>query len=500
MLSFRRIAALLLALALTLALCACGSTETNDRRASNEIVVGISQDLDDSLDPHKTVAAGTKEFLFNVFEGLVKPTPDGELIPAVAESFTVSDDQLTYRFTLREGITFHNGAPATAEDVKWSVEHCRDTGFVPALAEVESVSCEDARTVAIRLSQQDSEFLSYLTLAILPRDYTQQDTAPVGTGPFRYVSRTAQQNLVLERYDGYWGEKAKLSRVTYQIFENADSLVLALKSGAVDLYAHLSPVQTAQLSADRFDILEGTMNLVQAVYLNNAVAPLDNETVRQALCCALNREEVFAIVADGHGTALGSSVYPAFRKYFRDDLTDYYTYDPEKARTLLAQAGYPDGFDLTITVPSNYTTHMDTAQVVAEQFRKIGVNVTIEPVEWTSWLSDVYQSRNYQATVVGIDASNMTARALLERYTSASPKNFINYHNDDYDAAFARALAASDDDARTEAYLEMEEILTKTAANVYIQDNCDLVAIRKGLSGYRFYPIYVMDMSTVFYN
>jgi len=109
------------------------------------------------------------------------------------------------------------------------------------------------------------------------------------------------------------------------------------------------------------------MNLVQAVYLNHAYEPLANETVRKALCYALDREQVFDVVADGHGTAVGSSIYPNFRKYFLPELADLYPHDTEKAKAMLAEAGYPNGFDLTITVPSNYQPHMDTAQVVADQ-------------------------------------------------------------------------------------------------------------------------------------
>ena len=236
------------------------------------------------------------------------------------------------------------------------------------------------------------------------------------------------------------------------------------------------------------------------MYLNHAYEPLANDKVREALCYALDREQVFEVVAGGHGTAVGSSMYPNFRKYFLPELADLYPHDVEKAKTLLAEAGYPDGFDLTITVPSNYQPHMDTAQVVAEQFRAIGVNVTIEPVEWASWLNDVYMGRQYQATVVGVDASTLTARAMLERFTSTAGNNFTNYSNEDYDTVFALALAAETDEDATDAYLRCEEILAETAANVYIQDLADLVAVRKGIDGYQFYPLYAIDLSTITYT
>jgi peptide/nickel transport system substrate-binding protein len=443
------------------------------------------------------VAAGTKEVLFNVFEGLVKPTSDGDLVPAVAESYTLSDDLTSYTFKLRSGVKFHNGQDVTMDDVLYSLKRCRDEGYVPALAGADFSGEGD--TLTITLPSPNNEFLAYLTCAIIPADYSEQATAPVGTGPFHFVSRQAQQNVVLERFDDYWGDKAKLDRVTYLIYENPEALVLALKGGAVDLYAHLSVATISQLDAE-FTILEGAMNLVQAVYLNHSYAPLSDVRVRQALCYAFDRQELFDLTAGGRGWPLGSSIYPAFKKYFREDLINLYPHNVERAKALLAEAGYPNGFDLTIKVPSNYGVHVDAGQVAAEQFRAVGINVTVEPVEWTTWVEDVYKGRNFEATICGFDASTMTARAMLERFTTGNSKNFINYSSSDYDAAFADAQSAKSDDVQTRAYLEMEGILANDAANVYIQDLVDFVAMRKGLTGYHFYPIYVMDMSTVHYE
>ena len=523
----RKLLALLLALGLLSAtLCGCGGGSTGTTAESkptdgsnteaqapadaqgaadhpNEITVGIAQDLDESLDPHKAVAAGTKEVMFNVFEGLMKPTPEGDLIPAVAEKYEISDDQLTYTFTIRDGIKFHNGDPVTAEDVGESLARCKNGGDgifeVEAFSNIQHMETADSRSISITLGEPDSEFLSYLTTAVLPAGYDGQDTAPVGTGPFKFVSRAAQDNIVLERFDDYWGEKAYLDKVTYKIIENADSILMSLQSGAVDLFAHLTSTQVAQLG-DEFNIEEGTMNLVQAMYLNHAEKPFDDVRVRQALCYAIDRQQILDLAFDGYGSLIGSSMYPAFGKYFDDSLTNYYTYDVEKAKALLADAGYPDGFAMTITVPSNYQPHLDTAQVIVEQLKQVGITAEILPVTWESWLNDTYMGRQFQATVVGVDASTMTARALLERFTSTAGNNFINYNNAEYDAFFQEAITAADDAAQTAAYKQAEANLTENAANVYIQDLADLVAVRKGLEGVRFYPIYVLDLSGVRYT
>ena len=516
----KRLIALALAALLCTGLCACGSKEgstsqtpgasnpsasQSEAKQANAISVGIAQDLDNSLDPHKAVAAGTKEVMFNVFEGLVKPTSEGDLIPAVAESYTVSEDHLTYTFTIREGVKFHNGDAVSAEDVVYSLDRvaaATETGVVQveALSIMADVTAVDERTVTITLTEPSNEFISYLTVAILPADYTEQDTAPIGTGPFRFVSRKAQESVVLERFDEYWGEKAYLDQVTFRIIESAEGLLMGLQSGAIDICAHLSTTQVSQLSADEFNIEQSYMNLVQAMYLNNAVKPFDDVRVRRALCHAVDRQQILDLAFDGYGALIGSSMYPAFGKYFDEELTNYYEYDVDTAKALLTEAGYPNGFDMTITVPSNYQPHMDTAEVIVEQLKAIGVNATILPVEWETWVSDAYVGRDFQATVVGVDASTMTARALLERFTSTYGKNFINYSSAKYDDLFAQAQACYDDAQQTALYRAMERDLTENAANVYIQDMADLVAVRKGLTGLEFYPIYVLDVSTVRYE
>lgn len=481
---------------LTIALCGCAGDKEGGN--SSQITIGIPQDLEDSLDPHKAVAAGTKEVLFNIFEGLVKPTSDGNLIPAVASSYEETEGGKVYTFTLRDNVKFHDGSTVTAEDVKFSLDKCADASegepLVPAFSNVDSIEILDEHTVQVTLKEADTEFLAYMTTAIIPAANENPDTNPIGTGPYKYVSRSPQENFVVERFEDYWGEPAYIQDVTFKICANADSIVMDLEGGSIDMFARVTSTQAASLSDD-FEILEGTMNLVQALYLNHEEAPFDDERVRQALCYATDVEEIKLMVSDGKGTQIGSSMFPAFGKYYMEELNDAYPTNAEKARELLKEAGYEDGLSFTITVPSNYQPHIDTAQVLVEQFKKIGVQAEIQLVEWDSWLSDVYQNRQFQSTVVGVDAANLTGAALLQRFTSDSPKNFINYKNEEYDAAFAKAISSVEDDEKTQYYKECEKILSDTAANVYIQDLPEFVALNKKYTGYEFYPLYVQDVA-----
>lgn len=475
-----------------------------DPLEGGEVTVGISQDLDSSLDPHEMVAAGTagtREVLFNVFEGLVKPDSDGNLNPAVASDYKV--DGATLTFTLRDGVKFHNGDTVTAEDVVYSIERVADPSsestYVSAFSVVKSIEATDESTVVIELNEADPEFIANLTVAIIPRDYESQASDPIGTGPFKFVSYSPQESLVIEKNVDYWGEGAYLNKVTFKVYSSIETMIMALNSGALDICAHLGADDVSQFSQESFNILEGTMNLVQALYLNHDVEPFDNLQVRQALCYAVNIEEIMQVLADGRGTEVGSSMIPAFTKYFNEDLVGYYSYDPDKAKELLAEAGYPDGFSMTITVPANYDPHVKTAEVIVQQLAAVGITATIESVEWTTWYEDVYVGRNYQTTVVGVDASILTAQAMLSRFTTDADNNFTNYSNELYDEVYAQARASTDDSEQVNMYKLLQQILAEDAANVYLQDLCDLVAISTELDGYEFYPLYVMDLSLVYY-
>ncbi len=470
---------------------------------SNEIVVGIAQDPDNSLDPYKMTAAGTREVMFNVFEGLVKPDSDGNFICAVASDYKVSEDLLTYTFTLRDNVVFHNGEVCDTNDVLYSFKTCAATSVtsavVTALSDITEISAE-GNVITVTLGAPNIDFLSYVSsVYIVPEGYNEQDTKPVGTGPFKYQSRSVQENFIIVRHDEYYGEKASLEKVTYRIFEDNTALFTALNSGALDLVAHLTIEQVESLT-NGYNVLEGTMNLVQAIYLNNAKAPFDNELVRKALCYAVDKDAMLSFTADGHGTKVGSSMYPAFTKYFDEDLADAYPHDPEKAKELLAQAGYANGLSFTMTVPSNYGPHVDTAIVLVEQLKACGINASIEQVDWNTWLSRVYGERDFEATVVGFDSSILTASGMLARWETGNGKNMINYSNAEFDETFNLAQTTADDAERTRLYKRCLEILSETAANVYLQDLADFVAINPELEGYEFYPLYVIDMSKIGYK
>ena len=477
------------------------SGELSDR---SSVTVGISQDLD-SLDPHRAVNAGTSEVLFNIFEGLMKASPDGGVTPAVASDYKISDDGTQYIFTLRQGVKFHNGNDVTLEDVLYSLERCAgsENDGVPLIAAFSNVTAVEADAegrVVITLAEPSLEFLNSMTAAIIPAGSGQtQASNPVGTGPFRFVSYTPQSSMEMERFDGYWGQAAYLEKVTFKIVSDTNTLVMGLNGGTMDMVIHMPNTMAGSIRQD-YTVLEDTMKLVQALYINNAVAPFDDVRVRQAMYYAISVPEIIEFVCDGAGVATGTSMYPAFTKYFVPELAQAYQQNLDKARQLLADAGYSNGFAMTITVPSNYGQHVDTGLVIAQQLAAVGITATVEEVSWEAWVKDVYKGRDYQTTVCGIAASDMTAREMLVRYTTDFSKNFINFSDAEYDDVVTRAMTTMDEAEQIALYKRAQEILSQQAASLWIQDLCDLVVMRPELSGMVFYATYVLDMSTIYYK
>ncbi len=485
------------------------SSESSQHQAGSSvyggsIVVGIQQDVD-SLDPHKATAAGTKEILFNIFEGLVKPDENGDLMNALASDYTISEDGLVYTFTLREGVKFHNGNTVTAQDVKYSLDRASGlldgTPLISSLSVLTSVDILDEKTVQVTVGSANTELIYSFVAAIIPAGSGEEESGtPIGTGPFSFVSYKPQEGVVIAKNADYWQEGLPyLDEVNFKIVNSPDTALLELKGGSIQIYPYLTDSQANELK-DSFQILSAPSDVVQALFLNNAVEPLNDVRVRQAICYALDLDMVNEFVAGGGATLVSSAMLPTLQTYYVD-LTDTYGSGAniQKAQELMADAGFPDGFDLEITVPSNYEYHMQTAEVVAEQLKAAGINATINPVEWSSWLSDCYTDRNYQSTISGI-TSDMTPGYLTNRFQTDSKKNFVNFASDAYDEAYQNAAAALDPAEKAEYYKQVQKILCDEAGSAFIQVPPITIAMDPKLAGYKFYPVYVQDMSTVYYT
>ena len=294
--------ALMLALSFSAVSCSQDNGEAQDGAVyGGEAVVGITQEPM-IFDPHTVEAAGDKEILFNVYEGLFKYDSTGTLNPCLATDVVISDDASEYTFTIREGVTFHDGSELDAGDVVYSLNRAAE--LMPELSFIEDVTDNGDNTVTVTLATPNSEMLSYFTTAIIPEDSgdTIGDTR-IGTGPFVFTSYEAGIGIVLTRNENYWNpELPYLDKVTFKVCADMDSGFLELQSGAIDIFPYLTTDKTSQLDPAQFNVLELGSNMVQGLFLNNAVAPFDDVRVRQAMNYAINREEIVNLITDTYCT------------------------------------------------------------------------------------------------------------------------------------------------------------------------------------------------------
>jgi peptide/nickel transport system substrate-binding protein len=450
----------------------------------------------DPLSPANT--ADGRSILFNVYEGLVKADKDGRLQPALASEYRIEQDGLVYRFTIRQGVSFHDGSPFTAEDAKFTLEEAIKANF-RGFTQIDRIDVSGDE-LTLTLKSPDPEFLPYLSQGIVPRNNPDREKNPVGTGPFIIESYSVQQSLVLKKNPHYWKEGfPKLDKVTVVFAADSDALLLSLQGGNVDGAGVTSSI-VQQLDPARFDVVAGYSNSVQLLALNNASPPLNDIRVRQAVSYAVDVPEIIDTAFYGRGEISGSPLIPGLSAYYEGSLNGLYSRDTDRARRLLAEAGFPSGFPLEITVPSNYSMHVDTAQVIVNQLKAVGINAGIRLVDWAAWLSDVYRGRKYQATIISLDDSGipLTPRSFLSRYLSTSGSNFINFSNPDYDRVYNAAVSEPDQAKRAGLYKEAQRIIAGSAASVYIQDIYNFKVFAKGrYSGVINYPLYVVDFSTI---
>ncbi|GHV66491.1 diguanylate phosphodiesterase [Spirochaetia bacterium] len=452
----------------------------------------------DPLSPSNT--ADGRSILFNVFEGLVKPDTDGRLLPAAAESWTVEQGGLVYNFRLRPGVKFHDGSLLTSADVKFTLDTAIAANFA-GFTDIAGVETQGDLGLRVTLKAPDPEFLPYITIGIVKAATADREKNPIGTGPFKIESYTVQQSLVLRKFDDYWQKGLPaLEKVTVVFLADSDALLLGLQGGSLD-GASVTGGLIPQLDPRRFDIVPGYSASIQLLALNNAAPPLNDARVRRAINYAVDVGEIIDTAFYGNGEASGSPLIPGLEVYYDKSLKNPYPADIARAKALLAEAGYGEGgkkLSLEITVPSNYTMHVDTAQVILEQLARAGIEGSIKLVDWATWLSDVYRGRQYQSTIISLDANNVSPRSFLARYQSSSGSNFINYKDANFDRIYQAVLTEPDEQKRISLYREAQRIISENAASVYIQDIYSFKAFRGGAyEGVKNYPLYVIDFASI---
>lgn len=490
----RRAALALLTLAVVLA-----AGHPAPAQAPRTLVVQASTEppgLDLTASP-ATAIAGVVHY--NVQENLVKVDRTGRLVPWLAERWETPDSR-TVTFHLKKGVRFHNGRLLTADDVKFVLERAMNPETKHPhrehFAAIAAIAVKDDRTLTVTLKEPNANFLLNLARqgsVIYPREAVDTlRTAPVGTGPFTVAEWVRGDRIVLARVADYHVPGLpRLDRVTYRFIPDPNAVAAALKAGDVDVSAFgLGPEHVIDFQKDpRFGVIVGDTTNDVVLALNNGRKPFADARVRRAITHAIDKAEVVRGAMFGLGRVLGSNVDP-LNPYFVD-MAGAVPHDPARARALLAEAGYPSGFDAVLRVAPQYYYTVRSGEVIASQLARVGVRVRIEQIEWGQWLARVYREADYDMTIIGHGEP-------WDLHNYANPKYYFRYDSPRFQALYRRSEVTVDDAARRALYAQMQQLLAEEAPVVWLFVHPRLVVTKRGVEGiWKDLPIPALDLSEV---
>lgn len=455
-----------------------------------EVRIAIGNDID-SLDPFQAQATLTDSIIYNIFEGLLDADTDGSMVPHLAHDYEISDDGLTYTFYLEEGVSFHDGSEMTADDVVYTYSTLAGLTGGDVLSDkwdiVSQVEALDDYTVEVTLDSPDSGFLARTITAIVPADYEDQASAPVGTGPYQFVNHSIDQTITLEKFDDYFqGSDFDVDVVHFDVMADEETALLAFQAGEIDFITAVSDQNLTRVN-ESANVVSGPLNMVMMLALNHEVEPLNELEVRQAMNMVVNKQEIIDVALDGQGDALHTLMSPVMDFYMNEDTVDYYTVNVDEALALMESAGYADGFEIEMRVPNNAQVYIDAAQVLQAQLAQINVDVTLDVIEFSTWLEDVYNERNFESTIIGF-TGKLDPYDVMVRMQSDYAYNFMNVDIDGYDDALEAAISAQSPEESVEHYRDAQMLATEHAAAIFLMDPARNSVLAPNLSGHEIYP------------
>lgn len=466
--------------------------------APNAVTVGMGLEPT-HLDPTAGAAAAIDEVTYaNVYEGLTRIDNTGSVQPALAKSWTVSDDGLTYTFTLNSGVKFHDGTDFDADDVVFSLNRARGEDSVNAqkglFKTIASVQAVNPTTVQVTLTQPTGSLLFNLgwgdAVMVAPESADDNKTNPVGTGPFKLGKWVKGDRIELVKNNNYWGSAKVLDKATFKFIADPSAAFSALMAGDVDAFPNFpAPENIPMFQSDpRFTVVIGSTEGETILSINNAKPPFDKLMVRQAIAHGINRQAIIDGAMFGQGTPIGSHFAPHHPAYL--DLTERYNYDPAKAKKLLAQAGYPDGFDATLTLPPPSYARRG-GEIIAADLKKIGINLKIIPIEWGAWIKDVFKENNYDLTIV-----SHTEPQDIGIY--ARDKYYFNYNSDAFKAVIDELDRTADPAKRNALLGKAQTILSDDAVNGFLFQRAKAGVWNAKLKGlWKNSPVQANDLTAV---
>ena len=463
-----------------------GSDGSGSPDADATVTVGLVLEPSDLDIRHTDGVALDQVLVDNVYQGLVGRTEENDVVDVLASEHTISDDGLTYTFTLHDGVAFHDGAAMTASDVVWSLEQVRTDETLAGhadLAAVSSIAAPADDTVVLTLSRPDSALLFALTgragLVLEQAATNDPSTTANGTGPYTVASWTQGDNLRLERADGYWGTPASVEAVVFRYVTDPSAAINATLSGDLDVQTAVDATLSSQLEGvDGVSLEQGKTTDKYTLAFNNAVEPFTDVRVRKAIRMAIDNDAIITAVG-GSAVDQGGPIPELDPGYA--DLTSVDAYDPDAAEALLAEAGHADGLDLTLEYANFYPAAI--GDVLTTQLAAVGITLTVEQVDFTTWLDDVYTApadggpRDFQLSMVDHAETH-------DFGNWADPDYYWGYDSAPVQALWEQSLAATDPAVAAQALSDAAAIVSEDAPAEWLYTSTTLTAIRDGVTGF----------------
>lgn len=510
--SLKPLTAVFCAAALTLGLAACsgGNTSADTGSASDtesassagqeaagsgsasgrtDLNLRIS-DAFSTVDPHNLSLNSDIMLSRQVYEPLYWINDEGEELPMLATEYSVSEDGLTWTFQLREGVTFQNGDPLTAQDVVYSYERCFDNAYMQEKVEaIDSVTAPDDSTVEMHLKYQFSPLMEKIAaIGIVSQSFAEANMDDqgllgfnaCGTGAYSVKEAIPDVSITLEAYSGYWGGEAPIKTLNFEQITDETTAVTAFEAGEIDVMS-IPSANWAQISeSGQYNTDSRPSNHVVYLIFNTEAAPFDNRELRQAIAYAINREDIIAVAADGLADPATSLATSYMLGYTEDHMT--YEYDPEKAKELLAEAGYPDGLDIGSMKTMSGSYFEKVMQVVQSQLAEIGITSTIEGMDGNSLVEDCITG-NFTLADMGQNLSldyDFLKTYFNEEYINGL--NMARVSDSQIQELFEQGASTTDREERLAIYQEIEDLTQELCAYVPLYNLQTTTAWNKDLN------------------
>jgi peptide/nickel transport system substrate-binding protein len=491
-----------------------GTDDGDDNTSSTPQVLVFGRGGDSvALDPGIVTDGESFKVTQNLFETLLNfGEQDTTIKPGLAKEWTVSDDGLTYTFKLQEGVKFHDGTDFNAEAViknvnRWKAGNKEQFYYFNSMFKAEGadvitdVKADGDYTVIFTLSRPQAPFLKNLAMSpfgiasptAFEKDGDKFGQNPVGTGPFKFVEWRPNETITIEKFDDYWQEGLpKLDRVIFQVFQDNTARLNALIAGEIDLADGVNPSDGKTVEANAaLQLIERPSMNIGYLGLTNTRPPFDDKLVRQAVNYAINKQAIVDAFFEGRAQVAANPMPPSISGYNKD--IEPYPYDPEKAKALLAEAGY-DGKEIELWAMPVARPYMPDAAKVAEVIKKnledVGIPAKIVSFEWATYLEKA-KNGEADAFMLGWTGDNGDADnfiyTLLDKDNIGS-NNYAYYSNDEVHDLLIAAQSETDEAKRIELYKQAQVIIHDDAPWVPLAHSTPLLAAKAGVKGFKPHP------------